>query len=247
MKIVTGLGVAFVMLAGAAQVIATAEEKKGGPAANPAAAARPAAPAARPAAPVARPAAPVARPAAPIAQPAAPAARPPAVAQPTGPARQAPVVRQTPPGQTAPSVPAIVQSPNAPAQVVTPGARTASPNAAPNNRGTVGFGAAGRMPGSVSVSPIRGARSATIAGQNFTIWRGSHRSLHDGRWRTFVGLGALSAVLVGASYYYPYAYIDASYDFCRGWTDDGCELRWEAVPTVEGPTDYQCVAYCPWR
>ena len=103
------------------------------------------------------------------------------------------------------------------------------------------------MPGSVSVSRIRGARSATIAGQNFSVWRGGHRSFHDGRWRTFVGLGALSAILVGSGYYYPYAYIDASYDFCHGWTDDGCELRWEQVPTVEGPVDYQCVAYCPWQ
>jgi hypothetical protein len=28
---------------------------------------------------------------------------------------------------------------------------------------------------------------------------------------------------------------------------EGCQLRWQAVPTIEGPTEFQCVAYCPWQ
>jgi hypothetical protein len=53
--------------------------------------------------------------------------------------------------------------------------------------------------------------------------------------------------MFGLIHYYPYAYIDAPYDYCQGWTEDGCQLHWLAVPTFEGPTDFQCVAYCPWQ
>jgi hypothetical protein len=94
---------------------------------------------------------------------------------------------------------------------------------------------------------IRGARRATITGRNFSIWRGSHRVRRGGQWRTFVGLSALSAVVFGATQYYPYAYIDAPAPLCRGLTEDGCQLQWQAVPTVEGPMELQCVAYCPWQ
>ncbi|BBF92039.1 hypothetical protein BLTE_07240 [Blastochloris tepida] len=34
---------------------------------------------------------------------------------------------------------------------------------------------------------------------------------------------------------------------CEGLTEDGCRLRWQEVPTIEGPAEYQCVAYCPWQ
>jgi hypothetical protein len=54
-------------------------------------------------------------------------------------------------------------------------------------------------------------------------------------------------MMFGSALYYPYAYIDASYDYCQGWTEDGCQLHWLAVPTEEGPTEFQCVAYCPWQ
>jgi len=94
---------------------------------------------------------------------------------------------------------------------------------------------------------IRGASRATIAGRNYSIWRGSHRVHRDGRWRTFVGLSALSAVMFGSAYYYPYAYIDAPAPYCEGLTEDGCQLQWQAVSTLEGPTEFVCVAYCPWQ
>jgi hypothetical protein len=77
--------------------------------------------------------------------------------------------------------------------------------------------------------------------------RNSHRVRRGGQWRTFVGLGALSAIMFGSAYYYPYAYIDAPARYCEGLTEDGCQLQWQAVPTFEGPTELQCVAYCPWQ
>jgi hypothetical protein len=96
-------------------------------------------------------------------------------------------------------------------------------------------------------SNIRGASKTTIAGRNYSVWRGSHRVQRHGHWRTFVGLSALSAIAFGSAYYYPYAYIDAPAPYCEGLTEDGCQLQWQAVRTLEGPTEFVCVAYCPWR
>lgn len=94
---------------------------------------------------------------------------------------------------------------------------------------------------------IRGASRATIGGRNYSIWRGSHRVRRGGNWRTFVGLSTLGALMFGSAYYYPYAYIDAPAPYCEGLTEDGCQLQWREVPTIEGPMEYQCVAYCPWH
>jgi hypothetical protein len=44
-----------------------------------------------------------------------------------------------------------------------------------------------------------------------------------------------------------YADIDAPSSLCDGQTEDGCQLRWQEVKTLEGPEQYQCVAYCPWQ
>ena len=105
-------------------------------------------------------------------------------------------------------------------------------------------GQSGRRLSGVS---IRGASTATIAGRNYSVWRGRHRVRYGNRWRTFVGLGALGAIAFGSAYYYPYAYIDAPAPFCDGLTEDGCHLQWQEVPTLEGPPLFQCVAYCPWQ
>ena len=78
---------------------------------------------------------------------------------------------------------------------------------------------------------IRGASRATIAGRNYSIWRGSHRVHRDRLLAEFVGLSALSAVMFGSAYYYPYAYIDAPAPYCEGLTEDGCQLQWQAVST----------------
>jgi hypothetical protein len=94
---------------------------------------------------------------------------------------------------------------------------------------------------------IRGASRTTIAGRNFSVRRGSYRAYRGGYWRTFVGVSTLGAILYGGYRYYPYAYIDAPPDLCQGETEDGCQLQWQQVQTLEGPPDFQCVAYCPWQ
>ena len=47
--------------------------------------------------------------------------------------------------------------------------------------------------------------------------------------------------------YYPYAYISAPEPYCEGLTEDGCQLIWQDVQTIEGDVISQCVAYCPWQ
>jgi hypothetical protein len=96
-------------------------------------------------------------------------------------------------------------------------------------------------------APARGAGRTVIRGQNYSVWRSGYRVRHGGRWRTFVALSALSAIMIGSNQYYPYAYVTAPEDYCQGLTEDGCELNWDQVQTVEGDVIDQCVAYCPWQ
>lgn len=103
--------------------------------------------------------------------------------------------------------------------------------------------AAGRLRG----MPVRGAGRATIRGRNFSVWRSGYRVRQAGGWTTFVALSTLSAIAIGASRYYPYAYISAPQPYCEGLTEDGCELRWQQVETMQGGAVSQCVAYCPWQ
>lgn len=95
--------------------------------------------------------------------------------------------------------------------------------------------------------PAHGAGRTVIRGQNYSAWRGGYRIRHGGGWRTFVALSALSAIIIGSSEYYPYAYISAPEPYCEGLTEDGCELMWQDVQTLEGDVINQCVAYCPWQ
>jgi hypothetical protein len=152
------------------------------------------------------------------------------IARPIAPQRQAPIARpfvpqqQTPAARWAPAFPparAVIATPRSPAGVIDP------------------------TRGAAHALSLRGAGRATIAGRNFSIWRGSYRVHRRGYWRTFVGLSALSAIMVGSAYYYPYAYIDAPENYCEGLTEDGCQLQWQEVQTLEGLTESQCVAYCP--
>jgi hypothetical protein len=85
-------------------------------------------------------------------------------------------------------------------------------------------------------------------GRNYTYWRGGPWRVRYGNgWRTFVGVSLVAPIVVGAATYYPYAYISAPADVCEGITEDGCQLTWTEVETVEGGTAPQCVAYCPWQ
>src|SRR5581483_3404412 len=79
-----------------------------------------------------------------------------------------------------------------------PAAKTFAPSA-----GNARVVNAGRLRG----VPVRGAGRATIAGRNYSAWRGGYRVRHGGGWRTFVAIGSLGVLAFGASSYYPYAYI----------------------------------------
>jgi hypothetical protein len=94
-----------------------------------------------------------------------------------------------------------------------------------------------------------GAGNASIRGRNFSTWRGGrgYRARHGDAWVTFVPLAVLAGILIGESHYYPYAYISAPQDYCDGLTEDGCQLMWDDVETVEGDVVGQCVTYCPWQ
>ena len=102
---------------------------------------------------------------------------------------------------------------------------------------------AGRMRG----MPSHGAGRTYIRGHNYSVWRSGYRVRYGGGWRTFVAVSALTALAIGASSYYPYAYIEAPQPYCDGLTPDGCQLVWQDVPTVEGGVVSQCVAFCPWQ
>src|SRR5215475_11986850 len=81
---------------------------------------------------------------------------------------------------------------------------------------------------------IRNATRINVGGTNYSVRRDGHRVYRGGYWTTFVGLGLLTPVVFGTAYYYPYAYIDAPAPYCDGLTEDGCELEWQPVPTLEG-------------
>ena len=95
--------------------------------------------------------------------------------------------------------------------------------------------------------PMRGAGRTSIAGRNYSVWRSGYRLRRGGSWHTFVALGTLGVLTIGNADYYPYAYIDAPADYCDGLTEDGCQLVYDEVETLEGDTVAQCVAYCPWQ
>jgi hypothetical protein len=95
--------------------------------------------------------------------------------------------------------------------------------------------------------PARGAGRTVIRGHNYSAWRSGYRIRHGSGWWTFAALSTLGAIAIGSSEYYPYAYISAPEPYCEGLTQDGCELMWQEVETIEGDVVNQCVAYCPWQ
>jgi hypothetical protein len=142
----------------------------------------------------------------------------------------------------------VVTQPGTTPRVVAPvgsGRRLVSPTGTPRvvtPRGTRAV-TASRLRG----VPVRGAGRTVIRGQNYSAWRSGYRVRHGGGWRTFVALGALGAIAIGSSQFYPYAYVSAPEPYCEGQTEDGCELMWQEVETIEGDVVNQCVAYCPWQ
>jgi len=148
--------------------------------------------------------------------------------------------------------------PNAGAKIVTPqnaGPKIINRSAGPKAGGTTAartFTPRGPRAHTVTAGRLRGmpgsgAGHTSIRGHNYSVWRRGYRIRRGGRWRTFVALGALGAIAVAGSEFYPYAYIAAPEDYCDGLTPDGCQLVWQDVETEEGDVIPQCVAYCPWQ
>jgi hypothetical protein len=122
--------------------------------------------------------------------------------------------------------------------------KAASPAAAPRvvtPRGTRTI-AASRLRG----VPVRGA-GRVIRGHNYSAWCSGNQVRHGTGWWSFAALSTLGAIAIGSSEYYPYAYISAPKPYCEGRTEDGCELMWQEVETIEGDVVNQCLAYCPWQ
>jgi hypothetical protein len=188
------------------------------------------------------------------------------------PARAAPIQRAAPVQRAAPRPAPVVRAPiqhSAPRtvqgppriqrnvvvpRVVAPGAPvTAAPRiiAAPRqgNRTFTPRGARSNVVSAARIrsAPARGVGRTSIQGRNYSVWRSNYRIRRGNGWRTFVALGALGTIAIGASQYYPYAYIQAPAPYCDGRTEDGCQLVFEDVETVEGDVIGQCVAYCPWQ
>ena len=84
-----------------------------------------------------------------------------------------------------------------------------------------------------------------LRGRPVTLIRGSHYTFWRGRRYGFIPLAAITAILVGGIAYSAYAYVPVEQPLCLGYTDDGCELRWQEVMTVEGDAIPQCVTFCP--
>jgi hypothetical protein len=156
--------------------------------------------------------------------------------------------REARPYPTGPRLSPMVRQPSQPPRLAAPPVRGGPRVGRPDHRGprVISPPAAGRRPPpGRTIEAIRGERRLAIAGRNYSIWRDGHRFRRNGRWWTYAGLGTLGALAIAGATYYPYAYLDAPAPRCEGWTEDGCQLRWQRVGTLEGSREYACVAYCP--
>ena len=128
------------------------------------------------------------------------------------------------------------------------GTRTRTTVTRPAPRSVTFTGDRRRFEGARARAWSAGSGRWVYGGRNYSYWRGGpYRVRYNNGWRTFVAVGLVAPIVVGAATYYPYAYLSAPADVCEGITEDGCQLTWTEVETVEGGTAPQCVAYCPWQ
>ena len=104
-----------------------------------------------------------------------------------------------------------------------------------------------RVVSPVVVAPRRSyfARPLVLGGRPYTVVTGPRVIYWRGARRSLIPLAALGVITVGAVGYRAYGYVPVEQPLCEGPTPDGCELRWQEVPTVEGDVVPQCVAFCP--
>ena len=90
-------------------------------------------------------------------------------------------------------------------------------------------------------------RGWTGGPRNVVINRDRRRIFVNRGWRTLVPLVALGTFLYEDDTYYADGYVSMPEPVCTGFTEDGTRLRWLAVPTEDGGSEYQCVAYSTQR
>ena len=79
------------------------------------------------------------------------------------------------------------------------------------------------------------------------INRDRRRIFVNNRWRTLIPLIALGTFMYDDDTYYADGYVSIAEPGCTGYAEDGSRLRWMAVPTEDGGSEYQCVAYSTQR
>ena len=79
------------------------------------------------------------------------------------------------------------------------------------------------------------------------INRDRRRIFVNNRWRTLIPLIALGTFMYDDETYYADGYVSMAEPGCTGYAEDGSRLRWMAVPTEDGGSEYQCVAYSTQR
>jgi hypothetical protein len=90
-------------------------------------------------------------------------------------------------------------------------------------------------------------RGWTGGPRNIAINRDRRRIFVNNGWRTLVPLLALGTFVYGAETLYADGYVSMPEPVCTGFTEDGTRLRWMSVPTEDGGSEYQCVAYSAQR
>ena len=79
------------------------------------------------------------------------------------------------------------------------------------------------------------------------INRDRRRIFVNNRWRTLIPLIALGTFMYDDETYYADGYVSMAEPGCTGYAEDGSRLRWMAVPTEDGGSEYQCVSYSTQR
>lgn len=103
----------------------------------------------------------------------------------------------------------------------------------------VAAGVAGAAAGAVlGNATLINNRRVTIYRQPRMFWRGNTIV-------RLIAVGALGTIVVGGAQYIPDGYVIVPRPACGGVTPEGCSLRWQAVPTMDGGSEAQCVQYCP--
>jgi hypothetical protein len=94
----------------------------------------------------------------------------------------------------------------------------------------------------------RGNLRGGITGQRRVVIKSDRRRIFvNNRWRTLILLVALGTLTVGAETLYADGYVSVPEPVCTGYAEDGSMIRWMAVPTEDGGTEYQCISYSAER